>query len=158
MEPPSRRLGRNARTALPPVSVLVPERRWRRCLPAVECVVRRAASVAGRHDLHTVVLEGDLAVRRLNARHRGRNAATNVLTFEHDVVLAFGIVRREARQAGRPLAHHLSHLVVHAVLHLDGFDHVTAGDARRMERRESRLLSRIGVPNPYKPRAMEAAS
>jgi probable rRNA maturation factor len=154
MEPPSSLPGGDL-----PLAVLVPERRWRRLVPGAERVVRRAAQVAGGVDGGAVVLEGDLAVRRLNARHRGRNKATNVLTFEPapgsaggDIVLAYGVVRREAREARRPASHHLAHLVVHAVLHLDGFEHATAGAARRMEQAEARLLSRIGVPNPWKPR------
>ena len=118
--------------------------------------MRRAVAIAGPVSA-SVVLEGDLAVRRLNARHRGRNKPTNVLTFPRpgaggDVVLAFGVVKREAAAAGRTVAQHLTHLVVHAMLHLDGHDHHAAGEARRMEREEARLLSRLGVPNPWKPR------
>jgi probable rRNA maturation factor len=94
--------------------------------------------------------------------HRGRNKATNVLTFPRplaggDVVVALGVVRREAADAGRTAGQHLAHLVVHAMLHLDGHDHGGAGEARRMEREEARLLSRLRVPNPWKPRAVAAA-
>ena len=152
MEPPSRRTEGGARTAHPSVTVLVPERRWRCLVPGAERVVRRAAEVAGFRHAGAVVLDRDWSVRRLNARYRGRNKATNVLTFERDVVLAYGVVRREACDAGRPASDHLAHLVVHAMLHLGGHDHATAGEARRMEREEARLLSRIGVPNPWKPR------
>ena len=136
--------------------MLVPERRWHRLVPKAERLVRRAVSVAGGGPA-AVVLQSDVAVRRLNAAHRGRNKATNVLTFPRpgeggDVVLAFGVVRREAAASGRTAAQHLAHLVVHAMLHLDGHDHHGAGEARRMEREEARLLSRLGVPNPWKPR------
>ncbi len=74
-----------------------------------------------------MVLASDRAVRRLNARHRGRNKPTNVLTFQPagpglpgEIVLALGTVRREAAAAGRPAARHLAHLVVHGALHLRG--------------------------------------
>ncbi len=157
MEPPSSRSGNDAR-ASPPLTVLVPERRWRWLVPDAERVIRRAAQAAGgRAD--AVVLDSDRAVKRLNARYRGRNKPTNVLTFDPpggsggDVVLAYGTVRREAREANRTASDHLAHLVVHAMLHLEGFDHGSAGEARRMEREEARLLSRIGVANPFKPRA-----
>jgi probable rRNA maturation factor len=69
-----------------------------------------------------------------------------------DIVLALGTVRREAHAQGRRPAHHLAHLVVHGCLHLQGHDHHEAGDARRMEMEEARILHRIGVPNPWKRR------
>jgi probable rRNA maturation factor len=59
-------------------------------------------------------------------------------------------VRREAAAEGKSLAHHLAHLLVHGVLHLDGEDHHHPGDARRMEMAESRILSRLRVPNPWR--------
>jgi len=92
-------------------------------------------------------------VRQLNARHRGRNKPTNVLTYLQpapEVILALGVVRREAAAACRNPAHHLAHLVVHGALHLAGYDHIAAGDARRMEQAEARILRRLGVPNPWK--------
>ncbi len=161
MEPPSRRTQGRARKAPPCVTVLVAERRWRRLVPDAERLVRRAAGVAGSGAC-AVVLGDDRAVRRLNARFRGRNKPTNVLTFEAnvggtgDIVIAYGVVRREAREARRPPSDHLAHLVVHAVLHLGGHDHGSAGDARRMEQAEAVLLSRIGVPNPWKTRPAAA--
>jgi probable rRNA maturation factor len=125
-------------------------------VPQVERLSRRAAQAGG--GAGSVVLTSDLEVKRLNARHRGRNKPTNVLTFESpvpsqnwgDIVLARGTVTREARAAGRPVAHHLAHLIIHGALHLRGFDHDAAGDARRMEMAETRLLHRIGIPNPWR--------
>ena len=74
-----------------------------------------------------------------------------VLTFATgDVILALGVVRREARAAGRRPSHHLAHLVVHGALHLQGHDHGLPGDARRMEMAETRLLHRMGVPDPWR--------
>ena len=98
-----------------------------------------------------MVLASDLAVKRLNARHRGQNKPTNVLTFDSgDIILALGVVQREARAAGRGTAHHLAHLVVHGALHLRGYDHDQPGDAKRMEMMETRLLHRLGVPDPWR--------
>ena len=157
MEPPGSPASARRISASAKLSVLLPEPRWRRATSGdVERLVRRAAGLAG--GVETVVLADDRTVRRLNARHRGRNRPTNVLTFETgpgtgEVVLALGVVGREAEAGGRTVAHHLAHLVVHAALHLRGHDHHGAGEARRMEREESRLLARIGVPNPWKPRA-----
>ncbi len=137
----------------PAVEVFVADARWRRLVPRVERLARLAAAAGG--GAGTVVLDRDLHVRRLNGRHRGRNAPTNVLTFEEgggDIVLALETVRREAQAAGRRPRHHLLHLVVHGALHLRGHDHHGAGEARRMEMREARILHRLGVPNPWKPR------
>ena len=152
---------RSVRPAAAEVEILVIDPRWRRLVPGLLRLVRRAAAAGG--GAGTVVLDRDLRVRRLNARHRGRNSATNVLTFENrptlpeadaggDIVLALETVRREARAAGRRPAHHLAHLVVHGALHLRGHDHHAAGDARRMEMREARILHALGVPNPWKSR------
>ncbi len=118
-------------------------------IPRVERLAARAAAAAG--GVGTVVLASDGAVKRLNARHRGRNKPTNVLTFDSgDVILAAGVVRREAAAAGRRAAHVLAHLVVHGALHLRGHDHGGAGEARRMELHEARILHTLRVPNPWR--------
>ena len=129
--------------------IIVDDMRWRRLVPRAETIARRAAIVAG--GIGTVMLASDQSVRRLNGRFRGRNKPTNVLTFESgDIVLALGVVRREATAQRRRTADHLAHLVVHGALHLQGFGHDAPGDARRMEMTEARLLRRLGVPNPWR--------
>jgi probable rRNA maturation factor len=134
------------------VSVIVTEPAWRRLVPGAEAVAARAARVAGSGGA-AIVLAADRTVRRLNARHRGRDRPTNVLTYllpAPEIVLALGVIRREAVAAGRRPADHLAHLVVHGVLHLAGHDHHRAGEARRMELAEARILRRLRVPNPWK--------
>jgi probable rRNA maturation factor len=137
------------------IPIIVADAGWRRTIRRPEAVAARAARAAGGGC--SVVLTSDEAVRRLNARHRGRNKPTNVLTFDPpapgmpgEVILALGTVRREAAAAGRAPAAHLAHLVAHGVLHLGGHDHHQAGEARRMEMAEARLLRRLGWPNPWK--------
>lgn len=133
------------------VEVIVAEPAWRRLVPRAEALVARAARTAGAAG--TIVLATDRTVRRLNARHRGRNRPTNVLTYTDpapEVILALGVVRREAKGFGRRPAHHLAHLVVHGALHLAGQDHNRPGEARRMEMAEARILRRLRVPNPWK--------
>lgn len=133
------------------IDIIVADPAWHRLVPGAEAVVRRAARAAGMRA--TVVLAADRTVRKLNARHRGRNRPTNVLTYEHpapEVILALGVIRAEAAAQGRRAAHHLAHLVVHAALHLQGRDHHDPGQARRMEMAEARILRGIGVPNPWK--------
>ena len=95
--------------------------------------------------------------RAINAEFRGKDYATNVLTFvyddEHpragDVVLCAPVVRREAAEQGKPLADHHAHLVVHGMLHLQGFDHERHADAVVMEARETAILATLGLPDPY---------
>ena len=130
--------------------IIIAEPRWRRYVFAPERLIARALTAAGCAP--SVVLTNDATVKRLNARDRGRNKPTNVLTYEAppEIIVALGTVLREARAAGKRPAHHLAHLIVHGALHLSGEDHHHAGEARRMERLEARLLARLGVPNPWK--------
>ncbi len=128
---------------------------WRRRVPRAERIAgriaARAAALAGRQPV-SIILASDRAVHRLNARHRGRNRPTNVLSFpgSGEIVLALGVVCREAAAAGQAPGAHLAHLVVHGTLHLGGHDHHHAGEARRMEMAEARLLRRLGFANPWK--------
>jgi probable rRNA maturation factor len=95
--------------------------------------------------------------RRLNRDFRRQDHATNVLTFVYrsaprihaDIVICVPIVRREARSQAKAFRDHLAHLLVHAVLHAQGHDHRTAGQARAMERRETALLAGLGIGDPY---------
>jgi len=102
------------------------------------------------------------ASRRLNHRYRGKDQPTNVLSFPAtappgvaprplgDIVICPAVLRREAREQGKPERAHWAHLVVHGALHLVGYDHENDADASRMERREIAVLRRLGYPNPYR--------
>lgn len=95
--------------------------------------------------------------RALNARYRGKDYATNVLTFPYarepllsgDLVLCAPVVLREAAEQGKAAAAHFAHLVVHGMLHLQGHDHEKAAEARAMEQKEREILARLGYPDPY---------
>ena len=111
------------------------------------------AAAKGRTEV-TVRLVGPAEGRRLNLAYRGKDYATNVLTFAYepglgDIVLCPSVIGREARQRAKPLESHYAHLTVHAVLHLRGYDHARAADAARMERAEIRILKSLGHGNPY---------
>jgi len=105
----------------------------------------------------TLRIVGTREARVLNHRYRGRDYATNVLSFTYrerrplvgDIAICAPVVAREARAAGIGMDAHYAHLTVHGVLHLQGSDHVKPGDARRMEEREARILARLGFANPY---------
>jgi probable rRNA maturation factor len=107
-----------------------------------------------------VLLTGDATVQDLNARFRGQDKPTNVLSFPAaanpeghlgDVALAYGVCAREAAEQGKTLAAHLQHLVAHGVLHLLGYDHMTEPEAAEMEDLERAVLASLGLPDPYAP-------
>ena len=133
---------------------------WTRAEPAIERLLGEAGALAlqGAHGTVSVLLAGDALVRELNVRHRGKDRATNVLSFPApkafpgrlgDVVLAFETIAAEAETQGKPFADHARHLIVHGILHLLGHDHADAGEAERMEARERAILARLGVRDPY---------
>ena len=96
--------------------------------------------------------------RRLNREYRGKDYATNVLSFPYeagrrgvrgDIVICAPVVAREAREQGKSAEAHHAHLLVHGLLHLQGYDHEREADAARMERRERAVLAKLGFPDPY---------
>ena len=94
--------------------------------------------------------------RRLNRDFRGKDYATNVLTFiyssrplEGDIVICAPVVAREARAQGKSVQAHHAHLLVHGLLHLQGMDHERASEAKVMEARERRVLASLGFADPY---------
>jgi probable rRNA maturation factor len=113
---------------------------------------------------------GAMRMRTLNRRFRGKDKPTNVLSFPAqphpiargatlplgDVVICPAVLRREAREQGKPERAHWAHLVVHGALHLVGYDHERDADARRMERREIAVLRALGFDNPYRAAARGA--
>jgi len=119
--------------------------------------LRRWARAAARGATEVVLrIVGAAEARRLNRAYRARDYATDVLTFAYgrrpwrgDIVLCHPVLARAARERGLALDAHYAHLVVHGMLHLRGHDHHRAGDARRMERAEARLLARFGFADPY---------
>ncbi len=105
-----------------------------------------------------VRIVGEAEGRALNAQFRGKDYATNVLTFDYartpvvmaDLVLCGPVVAREAREQGKTLEAHYAHLLVHGALHAQGYDHETGErDALEMEALEILLLAALGYPNPY---------
>ena len=126
-------------------------------LPAPALLRRWAKAALERDVVLALRLVGRAEGERLNAQYRGKACATNVLTFVYDdveplagdLVLCVPVVRREAREQGKTVADHCAHLVVHGMLHLQGYDHDRDRTARRMEARETALLATLGIDDPY---------
>lgn len=131
--------------------------------PEVEVARTVAAALsevagANRGEL-SVVLSDDAQVRTLNRDYRGKDRPTNVLSFPMpagsglmgDVIFARETLTREADAQGKSFADHFAHLLVHGVLHLQGFDHRDDAEAEAMEAIETRVLAGLGIANPYAP-------
>jgi probable rRNA maturation factor len=118
---------------------------------------RRWAEAALAHDAETSlrIVDEDEG-RALNRDFRGKDYATNVLTFEYggepltgDIVLCAPVVAKEAKAQGKKLEAHYAHMVVHGMLHLQGYDHQRKAEAAVMEALESFVMMRLGYPDPY---------
>ncbi|MDJ0827400.1 MAG: rRNA maturation RNase YbeY [Rhodobacter sp.] len=158
-----------------PVETVIEDDDWRGV--AIATLADAAVSATVRHlGLDPAAFEvallacGDDRIAVLNADFRGLPRPTNVLSWPSedrspadpglapappergalgDIAIAYDTCAREAADQGKPLDHHVTHLLVHGVLHLLGYDHMTAEDAALMERREVEILATLGVPDPY---------
>ena len=172
MRPPRREGARG-----PAIDVVIASSRWSKAPQAARLVRRTIAAAAparARAAELSVILTSNRAIGALNRQWRGQDKPTNVLSFpapgqagkqaakrasrraprgapRHlgDIVIAYETAAAEARAEHKPFDHHLAHLAVHGFLHLLGYDHESHSEAEAMERRERRILSRLGVPDPY---------
>ncbi len=100
---------------------------------------------------------GEEEGHELNKTYRGRDYATNVLTFDYqheptaeaDIVICTPVLVREAKEQNKSFRSHLAHLLVHSTLHAQGWDHETDEEAEEMEQKEVRILENLGFLNPY---------
>ena len=129
-------------------------------LPAKRQIRRWLAATLARDAAITMRFVGAAESRRLNRDYRGRDYATNVLSFDYgrpvrgqalagDIVLCAPLARREARAQGKAFAAHIAHLTVHGALHLQGHDHEGRRAAARMEALEKAILAKLGYADPY---------
>ena len=156
------------------IDLLLEDESWLALCPAVEALVVEVANVVGHYpklaerfekgSTVAILLADDERVRALNAQYRGKDTSTNVLSFPNDepaafpgdephlgdIILAKGVVEKEAREQKKAIENHIAHLVAHGLLHLLGYDHMDDDDAAVMEGLEVDILARLGVPNPYR--------
>ena len=131
----------------------------------IEAAAEASFAAEGRAGALSILLTDDAAMRRLNAGFRGKDKATNVLSFPApvppkgtpfadslflgDVALGYETCVAEAAAEQKSLKDHLSHLVVHGILHLMGYDHEDDCEAEAMEARETAILAGLGIADPY---------
>jgi probable rRNA maturation factor len=147
------------------LDISIDDREWR-VVPNLRKLARTAVlAVLPDDDVAIGLLfTSDARIAEINGQWRGKASATNVLSFPvpaatpvpageprplGDIVLAYGVVSREALAQKKTFAHHVTHLIVHGVLHLLGYDHEKDGDAGAMEAREIMILAGLGMENPY---------
>ena len=154
------------------IDINIADDHWSTALEDVESVCRhaaRAAFIAAGDRAPSpaevsLLLTDDAQIQDLNRTYRDKDKSTNVLSFVSyeedahvdqgpallgDIVIAFGVSDQEAREEGKPLADHLSHLVIHGMLHLLGHDHEEDSEAEHMETLEISVLKGLGIKNPY---------
>jgi probable rRNA maturation factor len=150
-----------------PLHIAIEASQWKnmRGLKALaEKAVTASLPIAARKKSVTILFADDARLKALNKDWRGKNKPTNVLSFPAardlklprgeikplgDIALAYETVAQEALAAGKTLQAHTTHLIVHGVLHLLGYDHVKEADAEKMEAKEIRILKTLGIANPY---------
>lgn len=158
------------------ITLLVEDPQWRKhrgLVPRLTDAARIAAAAARLKGGFTILLAGNGRLRALNLNFRGKDRPTNVLSFPGvggiydgraagrlgsarlaaayagDIALAYGVTQKEAKAAGKTVADHATHLVVHGVLHLAGHDHERPKETRAMESLEVKILAGLGIADPY---------
>lgn len=143
-----------------PIDITKESDKWGHCFPLIDLAVLTISSCLedARQGELSVLLTDDGYIKKLNRDYRGKDKATNVLSFPvpapapllGDIVLAYETIRKEAQEKQICFEDHITHLVMHGWLHLQGFDHQTEADAKEMEALEILALSRLGIDNPYR--------
>ena len=144
-----------AMTAL--IDILVQAKGWPDCAAlSARAIAAAAAQLDGpREGELSLVLSDDLQIRALNREYRDKDKATNVLSFPQtgpllgDIILARETIAREAQDKNISFEAHVTHLIMHGWLHLQGFDHQTDAAAQEMESIEIAALAVLGIDNPY---------
>ncbi|MBQ8294546.1 MAG: apolipoprotein N-acyltransferase [Alphaproteobacteria bacterium] len=132
------------------------DKRWKKYKIDFEKIACTAVLPVHNDSEVSIILTDDVEIHALNKQYRNMDKPTNVLSFElgddillGDIYISLDTVIREAAAAGISVAEHTAHMVVHGMLHLQGFDHLNNRDANKMERKEVAILERLGIKNPY---------
>lgn len=161
-----------------PLTIVIGDKQWKRERDLAQKLERAAVltltslpeallPVAGLAQA-TLLLTSNDVIKQLNHDFRGLNRSTNVLSFPHltktqlsklgkgkepvyigDIAIGYRFTVDEARKDGKVSCHHVTHLLIHGLLHLFGYDHLTGATAAQMERLEKKLMKKLGLPDPY---------
>lgn len=143
------------------LSIVMQDKGWKAALPDYRAVIGKAARLTLKTEglaaaAVNIALMNDADIKALNFQFRGKNKPTNVLSFPDgdgenlgDIALALETIMAEAQSQHKAFTAHLSHLVVHGVLHLLGYDHEEESEAEIMEAKEIAILARMAIENPY---------
>ncbi len=165
------------RESIAEIEIIIDAPSWRDALPECESITCQTVQTVLEHlEVSTMAIEvslvlaNDALIQEKNKRYRGKDQPTNVLAFPAmqnplnwlsqmkstgtpfvigDIFLAIETIQQEASAQAKPLQDHFSHLIVHGVLHLFGYDHQVDGDAEKMEALEIKILGEMGIKNPY---------
>ena len=149
-----------------PIDIVYADARWKRLRLIEKKITKAYALTLSKRDAAkrtALLLSNDKEVKDLNRDWRGKNKATNVLSFSAapqkvprgeirplgDLILSYETCAKEAKASGKSLSDHAVHLTVHGLLHLVGYDHLNDADATKMETTEIRILAKLGIANPY---------
>ncbi len=149
-----------------PLEIEVTDARWKRVTNLLGDLGKAHLATLKSGDANKAVallMTNDAEVQELNQHWRGKDKATNVLSFPApamklpigeavplgDIIMGYETCRREAQEQGKSLHDHAIHLFIHGLLHLTGYDHIKDDEALVMERREIRVLAKLGIANPY---------
>lgn len=138
------------------VYVDVHDKRWKKYKIDFNKIVSAAVSGVHKNAEVSIVLVDDDEIRQINKVYRDIDKPTNVLSFElgdevllGDIYISLDTVIRQAKDANIPVADHVAHMVIHGVLHLQGYDHISDDEANVMELKEVQILKKLGIKNPY---------
>ena len=148
------------------LEITIEDKDWK-TVPSLRKLARQAIKAALVDDdvSISVLFTSDAEISGINKQWRGKAKPTNVLSFPvsaetpvpkgeprplGDIVMAYGTILKEAAEQKKPVANHVSHLIVHGLLHLLGYDHEIDAEAEIMEAREVEILKKLGIEDPYK--------
>ena len=138
------------------VYVDIHDNRWKKYKIDFEKIANAVVGAKYKNAEVSIVLTNDKEIKKINHKYRNINKPTNVLSFElgddvllGDIYISFDTVAKEAKQENLSVNDHVAHMVVHGVLHLLGYDHINDNDAIVMENKETKILEKMGIKNPY---------
>ena len=138
------------------VYVNIENKSWKKYNIDFDKIANAAVSAVYKDSEVSITLVDDKKIHELNKQYRGMDKPTNVLSFElgddvllGDIFISLDTVKREAKDAGISVAEHTAHMIVHGMLHLQGYDHIKDDEARVMEGKEIKILEKLGYKNPY---------